>query len=78
MSSLTIKLAQVALLAYQAQAAITSTGLWTDNDWYDEVTNIGIQNGTPYSNDATVTQRITAPLTIDGSIDGSYLDKANV
>jgi len=73
-----IKLAHVALLACQAQAAITSNGLWTDNDWYDELTNIGIQNGTPYSNDANVAQRITAPLTIDGSINESYLGKANV
>lgn len=64
--------------ASQASAAIVEDGLWTGNDWYDERLQIGVNNGVPYSNDAAVQHRITAPLTVDGPVEDSYLDSANV
>ena len=66
------------LCALTANAAIVNNGPWTGNDWYDDVTKIGVANGVPYSNDARVQRRITAPLTIDGSIDSTYLTMPNV
>ena len=44
----------LALFALEASAAIVSDGLWTGNDWYDTKTEIGVRNGTPYSNDPKV------------------------
>jgi len=41
-----------AVLGY-AQAAIKTTGLWTGEDWYNADVKIGVENGIPYSNDAT-------------------------
>ena len=67
-----------ALVAQIASAAIVEDGLWTGNDWYDSVSNIGVQNGVPFSNDAFVQRRITAPFSIDGPIDDFYLETENV
>ena len=44
-------------LAYQshmASAAIVQDGIWTGNDWYDDVNEIGVNNGVPYSNNPSV------------------------
>lgn len=71
-------LAAVGVLAELAKAAIVADGLWTGNDWYDSVYNIGVVNGVPYSNDPFEQRRITAPLTIDGPVDSIYLDRENV
>lgn len=65
--SLTV--ASAFLLAFHVEAAITEDGLWTGNDWYDDQAQVGVKNGMPYSNTKEVTQRIEAPLTVDGSID---------
>ena len=64
--------------ALTANAAIVEDGLWTGKDWYDETFQIGVNNGVPYSNEDLVQHRLTAPLTVDGSVDETYLDSANV
>ena len=68
----------LAYLSQRACAAIVEDGLWTGNDWYDSLHEIGVQNGVPYSNSPSVDRRIKAPLSIDGSIDDTYLTYANV
>ena len=68
-----------ALLINWASAAIAQNGLWTDQDWYDDTQHIGAANGIPYSNDAAVERRITAPKSIDGNVeDMDYLNFENV
>ena len=74
----TLQIAGLALLAAVSEAAIAENGIWTGNDWYDQTNKIGVANGIPYSNDTNVNHRITAPLTVDGSIDADYLTRANV
>ena len=72
-------LAAMALASMKiVNAAIVEDGLWTGNDWYDETSQIGVSNGVPYSNDWYVNRRINAALSIDGSIDDTYLEKENV
>ena len=68
----------LAIIAATASAAIVEDGLWTGNDWYDSETNIGVKNGIPYSDDPAVQRRITAPLSVDGPVDESYLEFTNV
>lgn len=68
----------VAFLNQQVSAAIVDDGLWTGSDWYDTVHNIGVSNGIPYSNSESVDRRIKAPLSIDGSIDDTYMTYNNV
>lgn len=68
----------ISILILQASAAIVQDGIWTGSDWYDGVTNIGVMNGVPYSNDAKVLRRITAPKTLDGDITDIYLTLTNV
>lgn len=65
-------------MGIMANAAIVDNGPWTGNDWYDDISRIGVTNGVPYSKDPKVQRRITAPLTIDGSIDSTYLTMPNV
>ena len=60
------------------EAAIVEDGPWTGKDWYDESLQIGVANGVPYSNDPAVQHMLTAPLTVDGSIDDTYLESSNV
>lgn len=67
--------ASALLLLVHVEGAITQDGLWTGNDWYDDQAQIGVENGMPYSDIKEVTQRIEAPLTVDGSIDQNYLDR---
>lgn len=66
------------MTALTARAAIVSDGLWTGVDWYDNTTNIGVNNGIPYSNDPSVQRRLTAPLAYDGPVDTDYLERDNV
>lgn len=66
------------VLLLKASAAIVEDGIWTGEDWYDTTTNIGVANGVPYSNDVSVQRRISAPKSIDGSIDDIYLTLPNV
>lgn len=70
--------ATVAYLSQCASAAIVEDGLWTGNDWYDSTHEIGVANGIPYSNNEAVDRRIKAPLTVDGSIEETYLNFVNV
>ena len=63
--------------AQQARSAITEDGPWTGKDWYNEDAMMGVANGIPYSNDTETQRRITAPLSVDGSID-NYLNFTNV
>ena len=35
----------MALLLNWASAAIAENGIWTNNDWYDDVLKIGVRNG---------------------------------
>lgn len=46
--------AALILFASQASAAIVDDGIWTGEDWYDDVNQIGVQNGVPYSDDPQV------------------------
>jgi len=39
---------------------------------------MGVRNGVPYSEDPVVNHRITAPMSVDGSIDEDYMDRENV
>ena len=79
MTNQKLSFAVMALLTvHQVQAAIAENGLWTDNDWYDQATQIGVRNGIPYSNDATVGRRLTAPLSTDSSEDYDYTLLPNV
>ena len=68
----------VAMLA-TAQAGIVEDGLWTGNDWFDNQSLIGVENGVPYSTNANQHRRITAPIARDGPIEGTdYLEYDNV
>ena len=62
MTSQILQISALAILSNMASAAIVENGIWTDNDWYDDTLKIGVSNGMPYSNDADVRRRITAPL----------------
>lgn len=62
------KVTAVALMAYSAEAAIARDGIWSESDWYDDALKMGVRNGEPYSNDAIVHHRITAPISVDGDI----------
>ena len=73
-----LKIASVALLATFSEAAIVEDGIWTGHDWYDDAKNIGVKNGEPYSKDKLVQHRLTAPFSVDGSIEADYLTRANV
>ena len=77
-SKIIIQVGALALMSHYAEAAIKKDGIWTGNDWYDDKTKIGVRNGVPYSNDTIVNHRITAPLSVDGSIDDDYLTRENV
>ena len=63
--------------AQLAQAAIVADGPWTGKDWYDYESNIGVENGVPYSDDPDMQNVLTAPLSLDGPLD-AYLDMKNV
>ena len=79
MTNQKLSFAVMALLTvHKVQAAIAENGLWTDNDWYDQATQIGVRNGIPYSNDAAVGRRLTAPLSTDSSVDYDYTLLPNV
>lgn len=66
------------MLVSCANAAIAQNGLWTGNDWYDSALEVGVNNGVPFSNDASVNRRISAPLTVDGDVSQDYLTRVNV
>ena len=68
----------MALLSSWASAAIAENGIWTNNDWYDETLKIGVANGEPYSNDASMRHRLNAPLSVDGDVSQDYMTRANV
>lgn len=61
-----------------SNAAIAENGIWTNQNWYDSANKIGVANGVPYSNDASASHRLSAPLTVDGDISQDYLTRANV
>ncbi len=73
-----LKIAGVALLAAFSEAAIVEDGIWTGHDWYDAALKIGVKNGVPYSKDKLVQHRLTAPFTVDGSVEADYLTRDNV
>ena len=63
------------------QAAIVEDGLWTGNDYLDNQTKIGVENGIPYSTNDSQQRRITSPLPVDGppeAIPGGWENAANV
>jgi hypothetical protein len=60
-----------------AHARIAENGIWSDDDWYDNTTELGAMNGVPYSDDATVSRRITSPMAVDGDV-LNYMDFSNV
>ena len=68
----------LALLSHFANAAIAENGLWTGNDFYDDVLKYGIANGIPYSNDQKESRRINSPMTVDGFVHDDYLNRENV
>lgn len=69
MINLFIKISGVTKLAH---AAIVADGLWTGHDWYDSTNKIGVKNGVPYSDDSAKQRELTAPLSLDGSINDNY------
>ena len=48
------------------QAKIVDDGPWTNKDWFDATTKIGVKNGIPYSTDDAEKRRIETPLGVDG------------
>ena len=66
------------LLACKVSAAIVDDGLWTGEDWYDDVSQIGVRNGVPYSDDPKVQRRLTSPSTFDGDVEQIYQVLSNV
>jgi hypothetical protein len=60
-----------------ASARIVDSGLWDNNDWYDEDVKIGVANGVPYSNDEAVSRRLDAAMATEGSV-LDYMDFPNV
>ena len=75
-----IQLGALAMLSNFASAAIKTDGLWSGeaNEFYDEVKKYGVKNGEPYSLDDDVKHRMTAPMTLDESVENNYLQKDNV
>ena len=55
---------------------VTNSPLW-EEDWYDENTNIGVNNGEPYSKDREFERFIKAPLTLEGD-DSDFMTQNNV
>jgi len=73
-------ISKLALLA-TVQAAIVEDGPWTGHNHYKSDSKIGVNNGVPYSNNASESRRITAPLPIDGApehIPGGWENAPNV
>ena len=56
---------------------IVSNGIWTDNDWFDPVLGIGVENGEPYGDSDVTERKINSPKPIDGNV-GDYMQKPNV
>ena len=73
-----IQVGALAMLSNFASAAIKTNGLWTGHPFYDLDNNYGVKNGVPYSDDDDVDRRMKAPVTVDGSVDDTYLTSANV
>ena len=65
------------IMAQSVHSAIVTDGLWTGYDWYDNVRNIGVSNGVPYSLDASMSHFIDAPLSRDAPMD-DYMTLTNV
>jgi len=70
---------QVAVLSIfsYTNAKIKENGLWTDNDWYDDVLKVGVKNGVPYSEDEAEMRRLDAPMATEGEVP-DYMGFPNV
>lgn len=71
--------AQAALLGLLAQtnARIKSSGIWDDNDWYDDIADVGVEDGEPYSDDPDVRRRIISAIATEGDV-LNYMEFPNV
>ena len=69
-------IASVLLLGGINAKIVSDSPLWAQ-DWYDANTQIGVQNGVPYSQDPAVNRFITAPLTLEGDVP-DYMTFENV
>ena len=69
--------AAIICLLAETNARITDNGLWDDADWYDSATEIGVTNGSPFSEDAAVARRINSPMATEGAV-MDYLSFPNV
>jgi hypothetical protein len=71
--------AQAVLLGLLAQtnARIKSSGIWDDNDWYDDSVEIGVEDGEPYSDDPAIHRRIVAAMATEGAVT-NYMEFPNV
>ena len=52
-------------------------GIWTDNDWQDTISGVGVKNGVPYGLTEENDRRIKAPITLAGSQE-NYSETQNV
>jgi hypothetical protein len=71
--------AQAVLLGLLAQtnARIKNSGIWDNNDWYDDDVEIGVEDGIPYSDDLDVSRRIESAMATEGAV-LNYMEFDNV
>ena len=56
---------------------IVADGPWTNHDWLDADSGIGVEDGVPYGNTEDAQRRITSPQPLDGNVP-AYMSKDNV